>query len=128
MKTDDNVCCVPLSVAESSILLGAVTTFSGVPFVRIRKPEISQRQLEELDRLHDVLAEIRTKCSQSKKTEDPQPITVVDCHQILEILEQCKHEYAGDLLDLRIHLSATCDSDLENLSRKLRHALGLPLS
>lgn len=127
MKSDDGICSVRLSVAECNILLGSVSTFSGVPFVRVRKPEISKRDLEGLDLLHDALLDLRKKCSQPGEVDQPHQIPIHDCRRILEILDQCRREYAGDPLDLRIHLNASSDNDLEMLSEKLRRAIGLAL-
>ncbi len=101
--------------------MDAVNTYKHIPFVRIRKPVISRTDLVELQRLFDTLADKRSQCP--KLGESEVSFTITDCRQLLKVLEECQSEYAGDLIDLSIHLSASCDGDLVRVIEKLRHSL-----
>lgn len=128
MKNNNQECCIPLTVKDCSVLLGAISAFGGVPFVKAQKPGISESELDKLSHLHENFLEIRSKCIQSGEVICLQRLDRSECVYLLRVLTFCQREYAGDLLDLRIHLNADGDSEIDNVRLKLIHALDLPIS
>ena len=104
--------------------MGVVSTYIHVPFIRIQKPVISQSDLVELERLYETLTDTRCQCLTSGETE--LSFAISDCRQLLSLLEQCQSEYAGNLLDLSIHLSMSCGDELGKMIDKIRQSLVAP--
>ncbi|MBL8795755.1 MAG: hypothetical protein JNM56_17760 [Planctomycetia bacterium] len=116
----ENDVSLALSDTQVGVLLGALSSFDGVPFYRVQKAAMCSAERTQLDTIFDRLAVIRNQYYRSK-TSEGLAVFVSDSEVrfLKQIVQACLQEYRDDAMGLHVYLNAKCAEDVQNALRLL---------
>mgnify|MGYP000987259900 CR=1 FL=1 len=111
-----------LTRRETAILLGAGLMYTGVPFHRVEKRQLTESETLVLNRLEDRLIETRDRLLGYVGAPDDAisfPITEAERAIWADVLGACLEECGHSANDLSVHLVAHDREEVESLLRRL---------